>query len=273
MEKTSNITANISTKRLSILVTTNGLSFCISHSQTEQIEFYNEVFFDFFSADKTIEENLKDYFATHAELGQKFVTIKVIHHNNMYELVPDSLFDENYLASYLQFSNKVYESDYIDFDEVNKLNLKNVFIPNIRVNNFLLEQFGAFDFFHGQTTLLNKCYEIHQQNLDINVFLHLMHPQIDLLIYQENQLKFCNSFVVNTEVDVLYYVLFCLEQLKIDPQTCSIKVFGNIYEQDNNFKMLSEYIKDVNFLALGALNEKSFYTESVNRKHYILFES
>lgn len=273
MEKTNNQIDNTNTKSLSIQVALNGLSFCITNNQNQQIEHYNEVFFEFFEKARTIEENLIDFFATHENLNQKFQEVKVLHYNMLYELVPDEMFDRNYLASYLQYSSKVYEHDFLEHDNISDLKLNNVFIPNIRVNNFLLEQFGTFNYSHGLSILVKKCYNIHELNNNNKCFLNINEHQIDIIIFEENKLQICNSFEVQTPTDILYYVLFTFEQLKINPLESTILLLGNINEFDPNFKLLKEYIKSVEFAPLLTLKNKNYFSDSINRKHFILFEA
>ena len=54
-----------------------------------------------------------------------------------------------------------------------------------------------------------------------------------------------DSFNFETKEDILYFTLFAFEQLKLDINTVNILLFGDIIKEDDNFKILYEYIRNI----------------------------
>ena len=64
----------------------------------------------------------------------------------MYTLVPKELYDKDEKKTYLKYNTKVNDSDYISDDEINELNIKNVYIPYVNVNNLLVDKFRNINY-------------------------------------------------------------------------------------------------------------------------------
>jgi len=272
MEKTNSIDSTTSKKKLSIQVSLNGLSFCISSVEKETIESYNEVSFAFMEASKPLESNLKDYFATHPNLHQKLDVIVVLHHNKMSELVPNELFDEDYIGSYLQYHTKVYDSDYFSHDGIDFLQAQCVYVPYIHLNNFLIEQLGDFEYHHSHSVLLKSISKLHDANTS-KVYIHFNENQADFLVFKQEQFVLLNSFDISTPTDLLYYTLFVMEQNQLLPDFHEVVLLGSFIEQDVNYQLLAEYVRNLSLLDSESLAAKNYFSASVNRKHFILFQA
>lgn len=87
-----------------------------------------------------------------------------------------------------------------------------------------------------------------QQSLrDSNIYLALNGRYIELAARQGNKLLFYNVFLHETDEDVLYYLLFAMEQLNISPQEAKLCLSGQIGVEDELVKQLKRYIREVKF--------------------------
>ena len=87
-----------------------------------------------------------------------------------------------------------------------------------------------------------------------NVYINLENNKLIITIFRKNKLIFNNTYEYQTKEDILYYILFCLEQLKIDRDKVKVLLYGNIREKDETFNLLFEYIRHVSL----AKDEKKF---------------
>ena len=102
-------------KKLSIQVSLSGLSFCVFDVITNKI-IHTATFT--FEINKVVEEQLWRTFVDNTLLTRPYEEIVVLHTNNLNAFVPSSLFDVNYLASYLQYNTKVFDTDFFTFDTI-----------------------------------------------------------------------------------------------------------------------------------------------------------
>ena len=128
-------------KKLTLKVGLDGFSFCIFDTLSHVAEEVKSIDFSDYPKNLRIEEYYEKAFSENKALSQKYDQVLVLHDNNLNTFVPKALFNENDLGSYLQYNNKVFESDFFAFDELANQEMNNVFIPYVNINNFLLDRF------------------------------------------------------------------------------------------------------------------------------------
>ena len=83
---------------------------------------------------------------------------------------------------------------------------------------------------------------------------------------------FNNSFVFTTKEDLLYYILFSFEQLKLSANNISVELFGQINKDDENYKLLYDYIQNMTFgKDLKGINFADEFKNLCKYQYYALF--
>ncbi len=258
-------------KSLSILLNSGGFSFCISDVTTQkEISFVKYTFEKKIDVPEFLLTKILQIFADDKELQQDFESINVVHQNNLSTLVPTPFFDENKLKKYLDFNIKTLPNDYITHDEISDINTMNVYIPYVNINNYLLQNFGEFEFKHHSTILIEKLSKyIKDNSLEQGYFVYVSENQLDIVIFKSSKLIFYNSFEFETPQDFIYYILFVTEQLELDTNKFELTFLGNINKGDDNYKITYNYIRNVNFIK----TKSDFFNSSnkfLNHSNYIL---
>jgi hypothetical protein len=89
---------------------------------------------------------------------------------------------------------------------------------------------------------------------------------MDVVVLSHRQLLFYNTFPYTTKEDFLYYLLFTLEQLKLDTTTIKTRLFGAVSEADEIYNICYEYITQLSiFIPAGSpgINDEKD-TESID---------
>lgn len=260
-------------KKLSIQVSLTGLSFCCFDTLNNTVTSFNEVHFETFHKATKIEELFADAFRDYPELKDSYDEILVIHNNNLSTFVPEPLFDENFLGSYLQYNTKVFETDFFAFDEIPNYQMNAVYIPYVNINNFFIDQFGAFDYKHANSILVSKLLVASKNKDDKKMFVHINTGHFEIIVVQNQKLLLFNSFDYNTPEDFLYYILFTAEQLNLNPENFALELIGNINTESDYFKIAYKYIRNVSLIDVEDLRWNNYFSEAENRNHFILFNS
>ncbi|MCW2120834.1 DUF3822 family protein [Flavobacterium sp. 7A] len=260
-------------KKLSIQVSLTGLSFCCFDTLNGTISSFNEVLFDTIDKGIKIEDLFSDAFQKHQELNDTYDEVLIIHNNNLSTFVPTSLFDENYLGSYLQYNTKVFETDFFAFDEINTYNINTVFIPYVNMNNYFIDKFGSFDYKHANTILLSKLMDQSKNNDNKTIWVHFAPGYFEIIVIQNQNLLLFNSFEYTTPEDFLYYLLFTAEQLNMNPENFPLELIGNINFESEFYKIAYKYIRNIELIDVEDLRWNNYFSEAENRKHFILFNS
>ncbi len=231
--------------KLSIQVSLNGLSFCILDSISNSIVLSKQVIFKKDLNAYEILKELRDLLRTYRVEDYGYSDVVVIHRNTLFSLVPKSLFDEKELANYMKFNIKILANDMMAYDEIDQPELINVYVPFMNINNYIYELFGEFDFLHNGTVLIQALLQSHSDTKRPVCYVHVADDQMDITVLENKKLRFYNSFYFDTKEDFIYYLLFTLEQLKLDPAQVGVRLFGSVKEGDDLYKICYEYIQNI----------------------------
>jgi len=260
-------------KKLSIQVSLDGLSFCCFDTLNNTVSSFREVYFENLNNNSKIEDLFADAFQNYPVLKESYDTILVIHNNNLSTFVPQPLFDENFLGSYLQYNIKVFETDFFAFDEITNYQINAVYIPYVNINNFFIDQFGAFDYKHASSILVNKLLIASKNKDEKKMYVHISSGHFEIIVVQNQKLLLFNSFDYSTPEDFIYYILFTAEQLNLNPENFPLEIIGSIDTESNYFKIAYKYIRNVSLIDVEDLRWNNYFSEAKNRKHFILFNS
>ncbi|KGL63006.1 hypothetical protein PHEL85_0036 [Polaribacter sp. Hel1_85] len=272
IKKNSNITLlNTKDTKLSIQFNLDGFSFCITNNVSKETSYFSQYIFE----EKQITpENLlkkiEEIFKTDTHLQKDFSSVLVIHQNNLFTLVPNPYFSENKLSEYLNFNIKTLATDFIAFDDIQSINAKNVYVPYVNINNYLFQNFGEFEYKHHLTIFIEKLISLNN-NDEKKVYVNVSKENFDIVVLQNKQLEFSNTFYFETKEDFIYYILFTFEQLKLDVEKVKLYFTGDIELESEIYNITYQYIRNIYFLE----SNNSIFKQLNSSKHsnYILLNS
>ncbi len=231
--------------KLSIQVSLNGLSFCVLDTIGNKILDTDRLVFAKNLTPYELEKNLKSLFAKHDLGSRKFAEVVVVHNNGLFSFVPKSLFNIDELANYLKFNAKILTNDHIAYDELTNYDMVNVYVPFMNINNYIFELFGEFEYKHNGTVLVQALLNNSTPAKKPVCYVHVSERQMEITVISKKKLMLYNSFVYLSKEDFLYYLLFTMEQLNLNPETVKLKMFGNIEEGDAIYELCYQYVKDI----------------------------
>lgn len=231
--------------KLSIQVSLNGLSFCILDTVKNSIVASKQKRFGKELSPYQIQKELQELIREYRVADYGYSDIVVIHKNPLFSLVPKDLFDEKELANYMKFNVKILANDMMAFDEIEQQDMVNVYVPFMNVNNYIYELFGSFDYLHNGTVLIQALLQGYTDSREPVCFVHSADGQMDIIVLEHKKLVFYNSFPFDTKEDFIYYILFTLEQLELDPASVLVRLFGDIEEGDPFYDICYTYIQNV----------------------------
>ncbi|WP_455169712.1 DUF3822 family protein [Aegicerativicinus sediminis] len=230
-------------KALSIQVSLNGLSFCIQDNHKQFIGGSSIKFNAPLTPFKLLEQ--LELFIDQHKLQQEFQYVQIVFRNEICALVPEDYFNQDQIADYLKFNSKILKSDFIATDTIESIKAKNVYVPLMNIVNYLLDIYGSFEYRHSATILIDAILTNNVEPNTTKVYLHLDGTYFEMVVIKKGKLEFYNMFEFNTKEDLIYYVLFTMEQLKLDPENIPLEIIGNLTEEDDIFRIIYRYIRHV----------------------------
>ncbi|MEM0516947.1 DUF3822 family protein [Aequorivita flava] len=266
-QKKNNI-KNTLHNRLSVQVSLNGLSFLVTNPESEEPVLFVEKNLDHSTTPEELLMDIETIVSNNEILNTSFSDVTVVYATPVYSLVPAPLFNETKASEYLKFNSKILANDYMAHDVVENHNIVVVYVPFMNINNFFFEKYGSFNYYHAMTVLLNSILEREIYSLP-KMFLHFQKNNFDCIVLKNGQLQLCNSYHYKTPEDFIYYTLFCMEQLQLNPENTPVVLLGAIEKNDENFKIAYTYIRNLTFLDANMYNTKSLGNDE-SHNHFIL---
>lgn len=232
-------------KNLSIQVHLNGLSFYIFNTVSNTIDYLNTLAFENKQTPSALLNQLKQELSSNTVFSEDFNTVQVIHFNELSTLVPKELYKEAHNADYLKFNAKILKTDFIANDVLAFNSMVNVYVPYVNINNYIFDTFGAFTYKHASSVFIDVVAKQHTN--EDEMFCNIEHNTMQLLVFKNVQLNLHNYFEFSTAEDFIYYLLFTIEQLGLDPDTLHLQLSGDIQENDPLYIMAYKYIRHVTF--------------------------
>ncbi|MCM5662876.1 DUF3822 family protein [Galbibacter mesophilus] len=255
-QKTTSNTLSKNFKELSIQVSLSGLSFCILDTAQNKIEKLDTVSFNQKVTPEKLQTHLNTWFEKESIKSINFQRINVIHENELSAFIPKSLFNESNLSNYLKYNVKLLETDYINYDELTSHDIFNVYVPFTNINNYLFEKFGDFEYKHFSTVLLETLFKVPKKNDAETVFVHVCENHFEIVVLHQKKLILYNTFSYQEKEDFLYYLLFTIEQLNLNPEETPTYLFGAISKEHALYTLAYKYIRNLEIIEISSNNKE-----------------
>lgn len=236
---------------------------------TKKVELIRDIKFSEKITPQQLLKKLIEEFDTIDLLNENFTKIQVIHDNEVQTLVPSALFEEANLSDYLKFNAKIFKNDFITYDAITNQEIMSVYVPYVNVNNYIFEKFGSFEYKHSSTVIIDKVLQIEKNIKEKSLYVNVEKSNIDILVISSNSLLFYNKFNYNTKEDFIYFILFTIEQLELNPEKLNCKFIGSITNDDELFKIAYEYIRNVSIVSFRKMN----YFKDKDTKYFTILNS
>lgn len=266
-QKTNNI-SNTLNYRLSVQISLNGLSFLVSNQDTQKTILFAEKNFDYSITPEELLIEVENIISENNIFNFSFNDISIVYATPVYTLVPLALFDETKASEYLKFNSKILANDYMAHDVLETHDIVVVYVPFMNINNYFFEKFGTFNYYHATTVML-KTILSHEKYALPKMFLHIQNNNFDSVILKDGKLELCNSYSYKTPEDFIYYTLFAIEQLNLNPDTLPVHLFGEVEEDDSIYKIAYNYIRHIEILDSSKYNLPTI-ENTISHKHFIL---
>jgi hypothetical protein len=173
------------------------------------------------------------------------VKVTLVLNNKLSVLIPNDLYEENNCLDYLKFNSRLITNDTASSDYVEELDTHNIYIAYGNITNYLIEKFGSFEYFHYSTVLLKKLYSETLNDEKLRFYVNINKSYLNIIIFDGRKLDYINTFEYETKEDILYFILFVMEQNKMVNDETKINLIVKKEFIEENYSYLSKFIKNI----------------------------
>jgi hypothetical protein len=229
---------------LSVQVSQDGFAFCLLDTIRNKfvlIRSFEPEESKYFNADGINEILLKDDFLT-----KRYRKVNALMPSARFTIVPAPLFDPGKKDEYFTFNHLSDDGSIIISNKLNDPDSFLVFsVPRAFVD--ILNSFhpGLIPY-HQVKPLLNYISHSRKSVNGNYIHIHVEREFFNLIIFEHNLMKFCNSFKYRNITDILYFALNVFMNLGINQEE-TIHLSGLTEKYDDISSNFSLYIRNVKF--------------------------
>jgi hypothetical protein len=229
---------------LSIQVSPDGLSFCLLDSIRNKfimIRSFGPEDNKYFNADKIGELLRNDDF-----LGKRYKKVNYVMTSPKFTLVPAPLFDPGKKVEYFKFNHNLEEGNIVLADKTNDPDVFLVYSVAKSISEVMNSFYPGIFPHHHIKILLDHTTATRRRVMGNYIHIHVEKDFFNLIVFNKNMLKLCNSFVYRNISDILYYVLNAFNKLDIKQEE-TVYFSGLTEKYDDLSSSFSLYIRNIKF--------------------------
>lgn len=234
---------------MSIQMRLDGLSFSVLDPVNNAIVAIGNYDFD------VIDEN----FSHHEELILKedifksnFKTVAVSVESRSFSMVPKPLFDSNRAADILRFIGcRITKDDKILYNELEMAGGVLVFsVPNF-LYYFLQTQYTDVRVMHHTEPIMQAAL-LKRDTDKKKAIMHVVFSAdgVTLIVVEQNKLKLCNKYKFKEVNDLVYIIMYALEQMGLNNNQTKIVISGDVEIGDARAELVKRFAHNVSLAQL-----------------------
>jgi hypothetical protein len=229
---------------LSVQVSPDGFSFCLLDTIRNKfvlIRAFEPEENKYFNADKINEILVEDDFLT-----KHYKKVSIIMPSLKFTLVPTPLFDPGKKDEYFTFNHIVEEGNMIISNKISDPDAYLLFSVSRPIYELINSFYPGVHPFHHIKPLFDHISHSRKSVNGNYIHIHVEREFFNLIIFNHNLLKFCNSFNYRNINDILYFVLNAFKNLDIKQEE-TVYFSGLTEKYDDLSSNFSIYVRNIKF--------------------------
>jgi len=179
---------------------------------------------------------------------QHWNSIRVSFSNQHFTLVPETLYDPAHQHDYLRLHSEINAlHDVVLSYRHSALEAINIFAIDATAYQTLLDIFPAraLQLLHQTSVLIRSMLYQTGRSGTRSIYAFVERDYVSILVLGESGLEFCNVFHYLSPEDFIYYIIFVMQELKLNPEQDPVTVWGDITLDSALFNILKRYVRHV----------------------------
>jgi hypothetical protein len=254
---------------ISIQAGLNGYSFSILDPQRNKYILLKHIPFLQEISLSELEEKVSDIQGNDEFLTREYKSVYFSYQSPRYTLIPGPLFNKDNLRTFFEFNHVLEDLDEIHYNGFKNIDAYNLFVIPAELSRLAYRSFVDVRFFHQSTPLIEHGLMSHGgKSSRKTVVVNIYGNNVDIVVIQGDNLLLCNTFPWKDEKDLVYFILYVYEQLKLDGTETPLYLSGEISKSSPLNELLKSYIRKIGF---EKRNDHFIYSYTFNEMDYHRF--
>ena len=205
-------------------------------------------------------------------LRYTYGTTDLVYASPKVTLVPPGFVREDTMESYFRFNHPVLTSDRILSQEIPVGGMMALYAIPSCIEKLSAEWFRRAVPGSSASALIQGLLKDNAHILARQVFVNIWGSYFDIIVIQGSKLQYYNTFRKQAADDLVYFVVYVLEQMGFVPAEEMVTLMGDIIPDSEEYRLLAQFIDSLHFASLSDLAEFSpVFTEILVHRFYTLF--
>lgn len=204
-------------------------------------------------------------------LTRRFKKVHIVTPSPKSILVPSPLYEDSRRVEYFRFNFCPDEGHIVMANRIQDPDASLLFtVPQSRVE-LIQSRFPGSGPMHHLKPLLRAVAGSRRPSGGNHIHIHLENDFFNMIIYDQNSLRFCNAFNYQSLPDIQYYVFYVIKRLNIG-QDEVIHFSGKTDRHERMAHDFSRYARNIRYAEpAGNFTFSYVFTEKLRNKFYNLF--
>ncbi len=234
--------------KLSIQLSLDGFSFCIfSEAQNKFLSIESQSLHNVKNVDDFC--NLfEDFVLNHPWLNLPYKQVNIIFESEKSTLIPTPLYDESEKENYTKLNFTFSDDQIINTDKLINIDAYQLYTIPKQIIEQLDKLFSTYHLAsHASVLIESLLVQNKNQPAHKKCYVNVRSSQLDIIIAEGRNLIYYNAFNYKTQEDFIYYLIFVLEQLKLNPEEIELVLSGFIDKNSKLFALVYKYVRNISF--------------------------
>jgi hypothetical protein len=229
------------------------LRFCVVEPNKHQCFWLEDYTFPTLLTENPLLPSLRTIYQNHPILQSAYwKNIYVSVNSPSFTLVPTSLFRKEYAAQYLQLmrGTPIPTSEHALAYAHKKEDFQAVFSIDNTLTDWLSATYPLqqITIVHQSSTLI-QATSLTDSVLDSSqkLSLNFEDESVTIVFRKAGEFKFCNRFSYKNATDLVYYILYVVNELKTEPKELQVVLFGEITPFAEIYASLEQFFPRIKF--------------------------
>ena len=248
------------TYHLSIQAGLDGFSFLIFDPYTSQYLALSHIPFTTLGDTRDLPDILEKTIKDLDLLQIDYDSTSCIICGNKSTLLPAGLFSKENIRSYFEFNHQLDDLDELHYNYLRHLDAYLLFSVYHEISNVLIRKFPNLKIYNQASPFIESA--LLQMTGEEQIALNFQSDFFDIIYVRGQKLILHNNFSYRNPKDVIYFILYVYDKLKLDTATVPIVISGNVQAVSAETETISQFFRKVSF---GMANKQNHYSFRFNK--------
>jgi hypothetical protein len=240
--------ADFTQLNLFLQISMEGLSLSTFNTENNKFLSIEHVEFDNPELNPDIYSLLKHFFSDHFATNHQFKSVYILFESTNSSLIPEPMYDESEKMSFSKFSFTQSDDHDTLSDKIKNLDAYNLYLVPKVLKKDLEELFPGHKFYSHAGIFIDNLLVTYKNSVNQKrIFINVRKSYLDIVILDGRSLLYFNTFNYLSKEDFIYYVIYVMDQLKLNPEEIEIIFSGIIEKNSLIFDTIYKYVRNVSF--------------------------